>query len=58
MKILLVGTELFHADRPSQETNLYKARRYKENFQRDSIEEDAQFLEIKNWKTEVLNRKQ
>jgi hypothetical protein len=41
-----------------QETNLYKARRQKENFQRDSIEEEAQNLGIKNWKTEVLNRNQ
>jgi len=41
-----------------QENNLYKARRHKENFQRDNIKEDAQILGIKNWKTEVLNRNQ
>jgi hypothetical protein len=41
---------------PLQETSLYKARRHKENFQRDSIEEDAQILATKNWKPEVLNR--
>ena len=43
---------------PLQETNLYKVRRHKENFQRDSIEKDAQILGIKNWKTEVLKRNQ
>jgi hypothetical protein len=43
---------------PLQEANFYKARRHKENFQRESIVEDAQILGIKNWKTEVLNRNQ
>jgi len=43
---------------PLQETELYKARRHKENVQRDSIEEDVKILGIKNWKTEELNRNQ